>query len=85
MRYLGAMQLQLPPALESLVRDKVASGRYRDETEVVSEALRLLEPEDEFAWDDPSVGIEEGEADIAAGRTLDFGTADELRAHLSSR
>jgi antitoxin ParD1/3/4 len=31
---------------ERLVQDLVASGRYRDETEVVREGLRLLEERD---------------------------------------
>jgi len=78
------MQLQLPPALESLVREKVASGRYRDESEVVSEALRLLESEDDRAWRDLLAAIDEGDVDIEAGRTATFETAEELKAHLSS-
>lgn len=41
--YSQQMQLQLPSALEELVRHKIASGLYRDETDVVSEALRLLD------------------------------------------
>jgi antitoxin ParD1/3/4 len=34
------MTITLPPALERLVREKVASGLYANETEVVCEALR---------------------------------------------
>ena len=34
------MTITLPPALERLVREKVASGLYTNETEVICEALR---------------------------------------------
>ena len=42
------MSVWLPPKLEAFIREKVASGAYRDESEVVSKALELLaryEPE----------------------------------------
>ena len=38
--------VSLDPHDERLVQDLVASGRYRDETEVVREGLRLLEERD---------------------------------------
>ncbi len=36
------MSVSLPPRLEAIVRAKVASGAYRDESEVLSRALDLL-------------------------------------------
>ena len=36
------MSVSLPPRLEAIVRAKVASGAYRDESEVLSRALELL-------------------------------------------
>jgi antitoxin ParD1/3/4 len=36
------MEVELPPALETFVRDCVADGRYRDRAEVLSSGLRLL-------------------------------------------
>ena len=36
------MSVSLPPKLEALIREKVASGAYRDESDVVSKALELL-------------------------------------------
>ena len=36
------MQITLPPALDSMVREKVASGLYRDAEEVLSDALRRM-------------------------------------------
>lgn len=78
------MQLQLPTALEDFVRQQVATGRYRDESEVVSEALRFLEAGYDRAWDEMLAAIDEGDADISAGRSLTFDTVEELREHLSS-
>jgi antitoxin ParD1/3/4 len=40
------MNVSLTPELEKFVSDKVASGRYTSASEVVREALRLLERED---------------------------------------
>ena len=44
------MNVNLTPALERLVQDKVRSGRYHSATEVVGEALRLLEERDQ-SWE----------------------------------
>ena len=40
------MNVSLTPHLEDLVRRQVASGRYGNASEVVREALRLLESRD---------------------------------------
>ena len=40
------MNVTLTPQLEELVRAKVSSGRYTSASEVVREALRLLEEQD---------------------------------------
>jgi antitoxin ParD1/3/4 len=40
------MNVSLTPALEKLVQKRVASGRYGSASEVVREALRLLEQRD---------------------------------------
>ncbi|MEP7353066.1 MAG: type II toxin-antitoxin system ParD family antitoxin [Acidobacteriota bacterium] len=40
------MNVSLTPALEKLVNDKVGSGRYNSASEVVREALRLMEEHD---------------------------------------
>jgi len=40
------MNVNLTPQLEELVRSKVASGLYSSASEVVREALRLLEGQD---------------------------------------
>ena len=40
------MNVNLTPQLESLIKQKVASGLYNSASEVVREALRLLEEQD---------------------------------------
>lgn len=42
------MNVHLTPELERLVQDKVKSGRYNSASEVVREALRLLEESDQI-------------------------------------
>lgn len=41
-----SMNVNLSPQLETLVRNKVASGLYTSASEVVREALRLMEEQD---------------------------------------
>ena len=40
------MNVSLTPELEKIVADRVASGRYASATDVVAEALRLLDEHD---------------------------------------
>ncbi len=42
------MNVSLPPYLEAMIQQKVQSGRYNNASEVVREALRLLEERDAF-------------------------------------
>jgi antitoxin ParD1/3/4 len=42
------MNVHLTPELEQLVQTKVQSGRYNSASEVVREALRLMEQRDEL-------------------------------------
>jgi len=42
------LNVNLTPQLEELVRQKVSSGRYNSASEVVREALRLMEAQDEL-------------------------------------
>ena len=42
------MNVHLTPELEHLVQKKVRSGRYNSASEVVREALRLMEQKDEL-------------------------------------
>jgi antitoxin ParD1/3/4 len=42
------MNVSLTPELEQLVAEKVESGRYASASEVIREALRLLEEQDQM-------------------------------------
>ncbi len=59
------MNISLTPHLEAMVRQKVASGRYNNSSEVVREALRLLEEQDQR--DPPRAALAVGLDDLARG------------------
>jgi antitoxin ParD1/3/4 len=64
------MNVSLTPELEELVAEKVKSGRYNSASEVVREALRLLEEQDELR----ALRLEEVRKKVAAGlEALDRG------------
>jgi antitoxin ParD1/3/4 len=42
------INISLTPRLEEMIREKIASGSYSSASEVVREALRLLELEDQL-------------------------------------
>lgn len=66
------MNINLTPQLEELVRSKVNSGLYNSASEVVREALRLMEREDLMR----TAALAQLRQDIQAG--LDSGPAGEL-------
>lgn len=57
------MNVNLTPQLESLVKQKVASGLYNSASEVVREALRLMEEQDRWR----AVKLEQLRQDIREG------------------
>jgi antitoxin ParD1/3/4 len=57
------MNVTLTPEQESLVRQKVSSGRYRDTSEVIALALRLLDQQDR-TWE---LGAESLREEIEVG------------------
>jgi antitoxin ParD1/3/4 len=59
------MNINLTPQLEELVRTKVASGMYTSASEVVREALRLMDEQDRLR----AVKLEQLREDIRQGRT----------------
>lgn len=63
------MNVNLTPQLEDMVRRKVASGMYGSASEVVREALRLMEEQDQIR----STRLKQLRADIRSG--LDSGSA----------
>lgn len=69
------ISVSLTPELVDLIKAKVASGRYASSSEVVSEALRLLERADQREAEEARLlrgAWEEGVASGDAG-PLDFG------------
>ena len=63
------MNVNLSPQLEDMVRQKVASGLYTSASEVVREALRMMEAQDQLRAakleqlrQDIREGLESGEA-----------------------
>ena len=66
------MNISLTPQLEDMVKSKVNSGRYGSASEVVREALRLLEERDHIQ----SMRLEELRGEIKKG--LESGAATPL-------
>ncbi len=68
------MNVHLTPELEQLVQTRVKSGRYNSASEVVREALRLLEQRDEvftLRKDEIRKNIEEGWQSAKRGEFVD--------------
>ncbi len=68
------MNVHLTPELEQLVQSRVKSGRYNSASEVVREALRLLEQRDEvftLRKDEIRRQIEEGLQSARRGEFVD--------------
>ena len=82
------MNVSLTPELEKFVQDKVGSGRYTSASEVVREALRLLEKreerlrEREQALKAFQAELDRRIAEADAGRVMDV---DEAFAMLRTR
>jgi antitoxin ParD1/3/4 len=66
------MNISLTPHLEAMIREKVESGSYNSASEVVREALRLLEEEDQLR----AVKMQRLRRDIQEG--LDSGPSTEF-------
>lgn len=74
------MQVMLTPALDKMVREKVSSGTYGDESEVMREALRKMMDEDS-ALDWMSREAVLGFEQLNAGEFVEL-TEDELMQQL---
>jgi antitoxin ParD1/3/4 len=71
------MNVSLTPELEKYVADKVATGRYTSASEVVREALRLLEREEKSREEQIAEFNRELDARIASADRGEYVTADE--------
>lgn len=67
------MNISLTPRLEQMIREKIASGSYNSASEVVREALRLMELEDQIR----ALKLERLREEIHKG--LDSGPAVEFK------
>jgi antitoxin ParD1/3/4 len=74
-----AMNVNLTPHLEDLVRRKVASGLYNSASEVMRDALRLMEEHDQMR----ALRLDQLRAEIQRG--LDSGPAQPWDAQTMKR
>jgi putative addiction module CopG family antidote len=65
------MSYVLPPELERLVKEELATGVYATEDEVLLEAMRALQDRDEAI-----AGIQKGLADLESGRVRPLNAVD---------
>lgn len=75
------MNVSLTPELETLVSRKVKTGRYTTASEVVREALRLLDDYDrlrEIRRDELRQEIQKGVDDIKEGRYTVYNSGEEI-------
>jgi antitoxin ParD1/3/4 len=71
------MNVSLTPELEKFVADKVATGRYTSASEVVREALRLLEREQKSREEQIAEFNHELDARIGSADRGEYVTAEE--------
>ena len=75
------MNVSLTPQLERLVKEKVASGKYDSASEVMREALRLLEEQEDLnriKLEALKQDIMLGLADLEAGRYQTYASGNDL-------
>lgn len=77
------MNISLTPELEQFIKEKVASGRYHSSSEVIREALRLLQDRELIRQEHMRAlneKIQAGLDDIAAGRVV---PEADFKSHIS--
>jgi len=86
------MNVNLSPQLEAMVKAKVASGRYTSASEVVREALRLMEQQDQLRLlqfeqlrRDIQDGLASGEAEAWNPKSIKAEGRRRLGVHADSR
>jgi antitoxin ParD1/3/4 len=79
------MNVSLTPELEKFVADKVQSGRYTSASEVVREALRLLEQHELAREAQLKAFNEELDRRIAALDRGEFVDAETIKAELAAK
>jgi antitoxin ParD1/3/4 len=79
------MNVSLTPELEQIVSERLASGLYNSASEVVQEALSLLQQRDELRrrqLEQLREEVKAGAEQIKQGRYSTYSTADELIAEI---
>jgi antitoxin ParD1/3/4 len=79
------MNIDLPPQLEEMVRQKVASGRYASASDVVSAALRLMQEQDRLESAAPAQLREEIRAGLQSGDAAIWNPAEAKRQARATR
>ena len=75
--YCVCMQVTLTKELEALIKSKVQSGRYVDESDVVRDALRALEQREQY--EDPALETALLDGVRSPHRAYNKGTLDRIR------
>jgi antitoxin ParD1/3/4 len=79
----ASMNVSLTPQLEEMIHQKVESGLYNNASEVVREALRLLDQRDrKLQWLREAVAI--GDAQIARGEAIEITPEDIAQMQLEA-
>ncbi len=75
------MNISLTPQLEKLVNDRVKSGLYTSASEVIREALRLLDSRDKGMVQQLLADVEAGLCQLDAGqsRPFDEGAVERIK------
>ena len=76
------MNVSLTPELERFIRDKVKSEMYNTASEVVREAIRLLDERDrlrQFKLERLRIDIQQGIDEADAGLVVEFDADDFVR------
>ena len=87
---LETMNVSLTPELETFVRGLVETGRYNSSSEVVREALRLIEEREQLRrikFDALRSEIQKGIDDLEAGRVIEWdaeAAKERLRRQLAA-
>jgi len=79
------MNVSLTPELDKFVADKVAAGRYASASEVVREALRLLEEQEKSRAERLEEFNRELQRRIDGIERGEFVTAKQVREHFKQR
>ena len=74
------MNVSLTPQLEALIRQKVASGRYKNPSEVIREALQLLEEKERLELLRNAIAIGDAELERGEGILWTMDTMRQLRS-----